>query len=78
MKVTQEKAFAPITIVLETRREAEVLKAIVGRICGDAFGPRKVADLILAHLDNLGIDSLPISDTAGLITLPDSFPDQSR
>lgn len=40
MKITQESSFKPITITLETQREAEILLAIVGASVGSGISDK--------------------------------------
>lgn len=49
MKVTQDKEFTPITIILETEREARIMKAMFGKIRGDGL----VRDFTSAVYDEL-------------------------
>ena len=54
MKVTQEKKFTPITIVLETEQEAEYLMSLVGKISGVSKA-REFTSELFNRLDSLGI-----------------------
>lgn len=56
MKMTQAKDFQPITIIIETLHEAQVLKALVGNVTGS--GPaRDITDNFWVRLADCGIDS---------------------
>ncbi len=55
MKVTQEKAFAPITITLETLEEAVVLATLVANVVGPSSGPRGITDRLHQAMHNLKI-----------------------
>lgn len=59
MKIEQtgNKAYQPITITLQTQKEAEILMTIMSHIGGDMQeSPRCIVDEIYNQLLNFGID----------------------
>lgn len=59
MKIEQtgKRTFQPITITIQTEREAEIVMAIMSRIGGDMYeSPRYIADVIYNELLKFGID----------------------
>jgi hypothetical protein len=54
---TGKRVFQPITITLQSPKEAEIVMAIMSRIGGDMYeSPRFIADEIYSALLNYGIE----------------------
>lgn len=54
---TGKPTYQPITITLQTQKEAEILMTIMSHIGGDMYeSPRFIADEIYNQLLNFGID----------------------
>lgn len=54
---TGKQTYQPITITLQTEKEAEIVMAIMSRIGGDIYeSPRVIADEIYTSLLSFGID----------------------
>jgi hypothetical protein len=57
MKIEQpKKQFQPITITLETEREAEILMLLCACVAGEPDGARSVSTKVYETLMQLGVD----------------------
>lgn len=61
MKIKQEKEFKPITIILETPEEAEIIKSLTGNVLGSGKG-RELTKKIFHALNDLHVGDVSYFD----------------